>query len=228
MDWQQIMQDTWQTVVVFFSLLALTRILGKTQVGQLTFYEYVIGITIGSIAANVMASEPDKVWSHFYDMVLFVALAYAISFVTLLNRPMRKLIEGTPSVVVENGQILRENMRQMRYDLDELNSQLREKGILDIAEIQYAIVENNGTLSVIKKAAFQPVTRADLQVGGQDARYPIELIMDGEVIEENLTPNYSRPWLMQQLQSQGYPEPAQVMYAVVDSQGNFFASPKNQ
>ena len=78
MDWQEFVQNTWQTVLVFFALLLFTRILGKTQIGQLTFYEYVSGITIGSTAGNIVASEPDKFVSHFYDLVLFVVLAYGI------------------------------------------------------------------------------------------------------------------------------------------------------
>jgi len=228
MDWQQMLQDSWQTTLVFFALLLFTRILGKTQVGQLTFYEYVIGITIGSIAANIMADDPEKVWSHFYDMTLFVILAYLISLITLMSRPLRKIIEGTPTVVIENGQILRDSMRGMRYDLDELNAQLREKGILDLSEVQYAVIENNGTMSVIKKGASQPVIRSDLQVKAEDARYPVELVMDGEVIEESLTERYSREWLTQQLQTQGYTDLASVMYAVVDSKGKFFVSSKSK
>lgn len=220
-------QDTWQTTIVFFSLLLFTRILGKTQVGQLTFYEYVSGITIGSIAANVAASDPDKVWSHFYDLTLFVALAYAISMVTLSSRPLRKLIEGTPTIVIENGKILRDNMREMRYDLDELTSQLREKGILDIHEVQYAIIENNGSMSVIKKTAEQPVTRADLNIYHvADAAYPVELVMDGEIIPDNLTPVYTKEWVNQQLVAKGFHDSSEVMYAVVDSKGHFFACPK--
>jgi uncharacterized membrane protein YcaP (DUF421 family) len=227
MSWQQLFQDTWQTIMVFFALLVCARLLGKTQVGQLTFYEYVSGITIGSLAGNIMAAGSDRLWSHLYDLFLFVTLAYIISHVTLISRPLRKLIEGRPTVVIENGKILRENMREMRYDLDELNAQLREKGILDITEVQYAILENNGAMSVVQKPEFQPVTRGDLRINNiAAAKYPVELIMDGEVVEENFTRQYSRQWLMNQLQAKGFADPADVMYAVVDSKGNFFACSK--
>lgn len=228
MSWQQMFQDAWQTILVFFSLLVCARLLGKTQVGQLTFYEYVSGITIGSVAGNALASDFNKVWNHLFDLFLFVSLAYAISHITLISRPLRKLIEGKPTVVIQNGEILRENMREMRYDLDELNAQLREKGILDISEVQYAILENNGSMSVVQKPEFQPVTRGDLKLHHVTAaQYPVELIMDGEIVEENFTDQYTREWLMKQLRSRGFRDPEKVMYAVVDSKGNFFACSKS-
>ncbi|MBP2664310.1 MAG: hypothetical protein H6Q71_2258 [Firmicutes bacterium] len=130
MGWEDFLRDTWQTSMVFLILIILTRILGSTQIGQLTFYDYVNGITIGSIAGTVVASEPDKVWNHFYDLVLFVALTYFISYLTILSRPLRKMIEGTPTIVIEDGQFIKENMRQLRLDIDQLNGQLRQQGVL--------------------------------------------------------------------------------------------------
>lgn len=226
MEWQDFLRDTWQTTLVFFALLLFTRLLGKTQIGQLTYYEYVSGITIGSIAGNIVASEPDRFLNHFYDLTLFVALVYGIAHVTLLSRPLRKFIEGTPTLVIKDGHILRENMRSMRYDLDELNAQLRENGVVDISEVHYAMIENNGTMTVVKKAAYQPITRSDLAITATEALHPVELVMDGEIIEENLSPQHSREWLLQQLQAQGYEDAAAVMYAVLDSKGKLFACRK--
>ncbi len=229
MDWSEILRDTWQTSLVFISLLAFTRVLGKTQVAQLTFYEYVSGITIGSIAATIAASEQDRVWSHFYDLVLFVLLTFLLSQVTIRSRPLRKLIDGSPTVVIENGRILEQNMRNMRYDLDELTCQLRINGILDPAEVQYAVVETTGDLSVIKKSAYQPATKSDLGIQQPLMQYPVELIMDGEINLENLRQQQlTLDWLTQQLNQKGITSPAQVTYAVIDSKGSFFVSPKIQ
>lgn len=225
MDWQEIIRDTWQTALVFFSLLVFARFLGNTQIGQLTFYEYVSGITIGSIAASVAASEPDKVWSHFYDLVLFVALTYFISYLTIKSRPLRKLVEGTPTIVIENGRILKENMRGLRYDLDELAGQLRQQGILDPSEVQYAIIETSGVLSVIKKADYQPLTKSDLRIHLPDPTFPVELIMDGEIIEENLRRhNLTQDWLAKQLAARGIADISEVTYAAIDSKGQLFVS----
>ncbi len=227
MDWQEIIRDTWQTSLVFLSLLVFTRILGKTQVGQLTFYEYISGITIGSIAASVAAAEPDKVWSHFYDLALFVVLTYLVSLLTIKSRPLRKMIEGSPTIVIENGRIIEENMDGMRYDLDELNGQLRQQGVFDPSEVQYAIIETSGELSVIKKTDYQPMTKIDFGIHLPDPVFPLELVMDGEIIEQNLQKhNHSITWLEKQLAERGISNVAEVTYAAIDSKGQLFINPK--
>ncbi|MEN6567353.1 MAG: DUF421 domain-containing protein [Veillonellales bacterium] len=225
MDWQEIFRDTWQTAMVFFSLLIFTRILGKTQVGQLTFYEYISGITIGSIAGSILSTDPEKLWSHYYDLVLFIVLTYSLSFITIKSRPLRKIIEGSPTVVIKSGHIIAENMRGMRFDLDELSGKLREKGIFDVSEVQYAIVETTGELSVIKKSDYQPLTKTDFNIHLADPALPVEIIMDGQIIEENLArQNHSRAWLEQQLAARNIAHPSQVTYAVIDSKGQLFIS----
>lgn len=227
METNDLLRDIWQTILIFISLLLFARILDKTQIGQLTFHEYISGITMGSIAGSMASAEPDKFWSHYVDLFIFFALTYLLSIITIKNRPLRKLIEGSPSLVIENGRIIKSNMKNMRYDLDELNSQLREKGILDISEVQYATIEPTGQLSVILKPDFQPLTKGDMNIHLPNPMFPVELIMDGQIIEENLTKqNLSHAWLTQQLTDRNIQSSAHVMYAVIDSKGQLFISSK--
>lgn len=227
MELDNLLRDTWQTTLIFLSLLIFTRILGKTQIGQLTFYEYVSGITIGSIAGSIASAEPDKFWSHYYDLVLFVMLAYLLSIVTIKSRPLRKLVQGSPGIVIENGLISKENMKEMRYDLDELNSQLREKGIFDLSEVQYATIEPTGQLSIILKSDFQPLTKGDMNIHLPNPTFPVELIMDGQVIHENLAQqNLTLDWLQKELDKRTIKSPDGIMYAVIDSKGQLFISTK--
>ena len=195
MELHDLFRDAWQTGLVFMSLLVLTRFLGKTQVGQLTFYEYISGITIGSIAGNIVAAEQDKFIANFYDLILFILLTYLLSLATM-NRSLRHLIEGVPTVIIENGVLLKQNMKKMRYDLDELFAQLRQEGILDISEVQFAIFETTGDLSVIPYPAAQPVTKKDMSLPLDAVTLPVELIMDGEIIQDNLTKHkITQNWL---------------------------------
>lgn len=227
MELQDFIRDTWQTSLVFIGLLFFTRILGKTQVGQLTFYEYVSGITIGSLAANIAAADPDKVWNHYYDLVVFVTLTYLVSLVTIKSRPLRKLIDGSPTVVIENGKIIKENMHNLRYDLDELHGHLRQQGVLDPAEVQYAILETTGDLSVIKKSDYQPLTKSDFNIHLPDPVFPVELIMDGVIIERNLRrQKRSKDWLVQQLAARNISDISEVTYAGIDSKGQLFVNNK--
>ncbi|MPM69757.1 hypothetical protein SDC9_116705 [bioreactor metagenome] len=226
MDLSEFIRDTWQTSLVFLSLLVFTRILGKTQVGHLTFYEYISGITIGSLAANIASADSGKVWNHYYDLVLFVLLTYLISQITIRNRPLRKLIDGSPTVVIENGRIVEENMHGLRYDIDELNGNLRQQGVLDPSEVQYAILETTGDLSIIKKTDYQTLTKSDLNIHLPNPSFPVELIMDGVIIERNLRKtNHSKVWLESQLADRGVSDISEVTYAVIDSKGQLFVNP---
>lgn len=227
MEFNDFLRDTWQTTLIFASLLLFTRILGKTQIGQLTFHEYIMGITMGSIAGSMASAEVGEFWSHYYDLFLFFILTYLLSCITVKNRPLRKLLEGSPAIVIENGRIIKENMSTMRYDLDELNSQLREKNVFDISEVQYATIEPTGQLSVILKPDFQPLTKGDMNIHLPNATFPVELIMDGEIIEENLNQkNLTHTWLIAQLTERNIKSPSNVMYAVIDSKGQLFISAK--
>ncbi|AJQ28285.1 DUF421 domain-containing protein [Pelosinus fermentans] len=227
MNWNDFLRDTWQTTLIFVTLLILTRLLDKTQVGQLTFYEYVSGITIGSLAATIAASDPDKIWSNYYDLILFVVLTYIISLCALKSRPFRTLIEGSPSILIENGRIIKENMKSLRFDLDELNALLRSKDVVDISEVQYAILETTGEMSIIKKSGFQPLTKSDMNIHLPDPILPVELIMDGEIIEENLKKqNLTHTWLEEQLSARNIKSASHVMYGVMDSKGQLFISAK--
>ena len=227
MNWNDFLRDTWQTTLIFVTLLILTRLLDKTQVGQLTFYEYVSGITIGSLAATIAASDPDKLWSNYYDLILFAVLTYIISLCALKSRPFRTLIEGSPSILIENGRIIKENMKSLRFDLDELNALLRSKDVVDISEVQYAILETTGEMSIIKKSGFQPLTKSDMNIHLPDPILPIELIMDGEIIEENLKKqNLTHTWLEEQLSARNIKSASHVMYGVMDSKGQLFISAK--
>ena len=227
MEFSDLLRDTWQTSLIFISLLIITRILGKTQIGQLTFYEYINGITMGSIAGSMASSEPEKFWNHCYDLAIFALLTFLLSYITIKKRSLRKIIEGSPTIIVENGCIHKENMHAIRYDLDELNSQLREKDVFDISEVQYATLEPTGQLSVILKPDFQPLTKGDMNVHLPNATFPVELIMDGEIIEENLAKkNLTHTWLKAQLTLRNISSHTHVMYAVMDSKGQLFVSAK--
>lgn len=226
MDFQEIWRNIWQTIFVFISLFIFTRFLGKTQVGQLTFYEYISGITLGSIAGNIVAAEQTEFWMHYFDLVLFSLLTYTIACFSMKSRLFRKIVEGEPTIIIENGIILKQNMRKLNYDLDELSTQLRTQGVLDISEVQFAIFETTGDLSIIKKIPDQPVTKNDLNIQDTLLSLPLELILDGEIITENLQKkNLSRDWLQQEVSNHGIDDMKHVLYAVINSKGELYIQP---
>lgn len=212
-----------QTALAFFGILIFTRLIGKQQISQLTYYDYINGITIGSIAATIATDERSKMWAHFFDLTVFTALAIGISFVVILNRPIRKLLDGTPTLVVHNGKILEDNMRRMRYNLDDLLMQLREKNMFNMQDVEYAILETNGELSVVPKSQKRPLTPQDLNIPSQYEGLESALIIDGEIIHKNLRQyNLDENWLKNELQKQGITDIKKVSYTALDSSGKIY------
>lgn len=218
---------TIKTALAFFAILVYARILGKQQVGQLTYYDYITGITLGSIAAT-MAIAPNQVTSlHLWALTLFAGLAYFQGVVTERSRPLRKVIEGEPAVVIHNGKVLEKNMKAMRYNMENLMEQLREKGVFNISDVEFAILETNGGLSVLPKASRQPVTREDMQIPVDYEGIPTELVVDGRIIYDNLKQlGLDEHWLIGELKKQGYQSASEIVYASLDSKGNLYIDKK--
>ncbi len=209
----------WQTVLSFIVLMILTRILGKQQLSQLTFYEYLNGITFGSIAANMATIEIAKVPDHLIGLITYGLLTMAVSWLAMKNRKFRKMVAGEPVIVIQDGCILEANMRKMHLDLGELTTMLRTEGIFDYKELELAIVEPSGELSVMKKPEYQEVTLNDMNIQGQAKGFAVEVILDGQIIYENLRAmGLDGKWLMKQLKKHNINRISKVCFATVNKQ----------
>jgi uncharacterized membrane protein YcaP (DUF421 family) len=218
-------QEIVQTSLAFLSILIFTRIIGKQQVSQLTFYDYINGVTFGSIAATIATDPRGNLWHHMMDLLIFAILTLLIGYVVLKNRPLRKMLEGEPTVVIHNGKILENNMRLMRYNLDDLSMQLRQKDIFNISDVEFAILESDGQLSIQPKSQKRMVTPADLNLKTGYEGISSELIMDGEIITQNLQQNQlTREWLIQELAGRGISDIKQVMFASLGTKYCFHAT----
>lgn len=214
---------TIRSILAFLILLVLIRIIGKQQVSQLTFFDYVLGITIGSIASTLSVQLNENSLTTICGMVVWALLALLLAVAGIHCPWLQKLVEGRPSVVVENGHLKMENLKKLRITIDELLSQLRIQGAFNISDVEYAIFEPNGKLSVQKKSQKQPLTPSDLQLDTQYDGLPTNLIVDGIIRQEALkTLRLSRSWLMFQLGKQNILEAERVVLAQLDTKGNLF------
>ena len=216
-----------RTVLAFVTLFVVARLLGKQQLSQLTFYEYITGITMGDIAASIAIDAGRSPLYYMLALVAFAALTLGTGVITEKSRPLRKLIEGEPVVLVHNGKILEHNMAKSGYNMENLMMQLRERDAFDIREVEFAIAETDGYLTVLKKSQNRPVTPADLGVDTKYEGIPSEIIVDGQVIHQNLKQNHlDEAWLIARLQSMGYNSPQEIPYASLDSEGNLYVDDK--
>ncbi|OOE10886.1 hypothetical protein UN64_14925 [Fictibacillus arsenicus] len=211
-----------RSMIAFTSLFIAARVLGKHTVSRMTIFDFIAVVTLGSVTANLAFAMEIETRYIFIVFTIFVFLIYLSAFISLKSEKARKLVAGDPTVVIENGKILEHNMKKMRYTLDYLNQQLRQKDIFSIDEVQYALVENNGLLSVKKMEQHLNVTRKDLHIYKSEIKLPVELIMDGEILKNNLTENnISLDWVHEELRLRKLTV-GDVVYALLTSSNKLY------
>lgn len=212
-----------RSIISFSLLLTGTRILGKQTISQMTMFDFVAAISLGAISANLAFNTTVKIHHIIIAFAMYVAIIYLIAIISLKSRKGRKFLAGDPTVVMQNGKVLEGNMNKMRYTLDYLNQQLREKDVFNIEEVLFAIVETNGSLTVLKKPQFRNVTRQDLAITVMpEQKLPIELIMDGEIMKDNLEQNdLPLSWLESELKKRNLTI-QEVVYGVRAANGNLY------
>nr|WP_102716377.1 DUF421 domain-containing protein [Paenibacillus castaneae] len=209
-----------RTILAFIILIIISRILGKQTVSNMTFHDFATGITMGAIAGNLAFNTKFPVLYFIFSLAVFTAISYTSSWVALKYPKTRHFISGAPTVVIEKGKILDGNMRKIHYTLDSLNQSLRENDIFNINEVEYATLETNGQLSVLKKDQYLNLTKQDIHMAYGVSNFPIELIMDGKLMNKNLSQNkIPEDWVRQQINERGK-QLSDIFYAVKTTNGS--------
>ncbi len=213
-----------ETVITFFVLLALTRLLGKKQLSHLTFFNYVTGITIGSMAANMVVLSTKDYTKDLLSLVIWCSLTIIVSYISLKSGKIRVIFDGQPTIIIKHGKIDRKALKRTGVNIDDLTMLIRQYQIFSIAEIDFAILEPNGRLSILKKPEYQGTQKNDLQIYPSPPTYlPIEIIADGKLLPKNLLEvGKSRDWLENELSRANIKEVKEVFYAEIQSDGSLF------
>lgn len=217
------MEGVVRAAFAFIVLLVLARLIGRHNQSQLTFFDLVTGVVIGGMTALMAADTAISVWTVLASLLTFIVLLVLNQYVALESRPLRKLLRGEPVVVIHNGKILEGNLALLRHSIDDTLAQMREKGYFNISDVEYAILETDGRLSVLSKSGKRPVTPGDLNISTKYEGVSSELVVDGKIVEPNLAQNkLSEQWLRDQLEKQGIHNMGEVAYASIDTQGNLY------
>lgn len=196
------------------ALFLITKLMGHKQVAQLDFFDYVSGITIGSIGAE-LATELEAPLQPLIALGIYGAVSVLLSLLTHKIPRSRKYINGTPTILLDRGRLYRKNLKQCKLDLSEFLLLCREQGYFDPDDIQTAIFEHNGKLSILPRAASRPATPGDLGITAKATHIGTEVILDGRVMGENLTRlGRDAAWLEQELRLQGYDDPRAIFLGV--------------
>lgn len=196
--------------VVFRALISLvvlflvTKLIGKKQVSQLSLFDYVIGISIGNFAAEMTINLESEEIYGILAVIIFGGIAYLVSIITMKSIKLRRFFMGTPTILIEHGKILQDSFYKVRYDINDMLEQCRIKGYFDISEIEYAIVEANGELSILPNGSSRNVTINDMNLKVDKQGLCANIIIDGKIMKHNLKAiNKDENWLLKELKIKG-------------------------
>ncbi|RUS42882.1 DUF421 domain-containing protein [Cohnella sp. AR92] len=200
-DWYVIAVRALGALVMLF---LMTRILGKKQISQLTFFEYILGITLGDLA-GFLSTDLEKNYFHgVVAMLVWFVIPLGLEVLTLKSKKLRNLLEGSGRVMVKEGKILEDNLKKERISGDELLEQLRNKNVFNVADVEFAVMETNGELSILLKKEKQPLTASTMGMKLVNEVEPQTVVMDGEILDEPLaTIGLNRGWLHTELEKIG-------------------------
>ncbi|MBP2629820.1 MAG: hypothetical protein H6Q70_448 [Firmicutes bacterium] len=224
-----------RTISVFLIVLLIARLLGRKQISQLTFFDYLAGTTIGSLAASAMTNKSIPFATDLICFMTWTILIIASHIITGHSAPAKKFLNDQPRVVIRSGKILESNLATGFYSASDLLAQLREKEIFDPNEVEIGILETTGQLSILKKAEYKTVTCKDLNLPKQTyintkvSQYiSKELILHGKILHENLSLlHISKAWLQEQLQLQGIDGIEEVTIAILTPEGKVYVDTKS-
>lgn len=214
-------------LVSLVTLFLVTKMIGKKQVSQFSLFDYVIGISIGNFAAE-MAINLDSSYLHgTVAVIVFGLVAYLVSLLTMKSSKIRKIIIGDPNILIKDGKILYNSLKKSKFDINDLLEEARINGYFDISDIDYALMEANGKISFLPKIESQNPTNKDLKLNINRKGLCINLIIDGQIIDEALKDiNKEQKWLLKKIEKQNY-KLDEVMLATIDLQNNIKVYGKN-
>ncbi|SIQ88040.1 Uncharacterized membrane protein YcaP, DUF421 family [Peribacillus simplex] len=211
-----------RTITSFILLWIFVHLLGKQTIAQRTYHLYIASITLGTIAGNLAFNIKIKFLYFIIAIIIMGTVVFMLNLLAVRNPRFGKWIAGEPVTVIQKGKILEESMERMGYSLDSLKQALRGKDIFYIDEVECAILEINGSLSVLKKEQYQNATKQDLPLLPSAGTVPIELVYDGKILYENLSKHtYDDEWLISELKKRNLAV-FNISYAVVGTKGNLY------
>lgn len=207
-----------RTIAIAIIIFFLTKLLGKKQISQLNFFDYIVGITVGSTAADIALDIEKNFMGGVVSLVIFILIAYGISIITMKSIVFRRFLTGVPTVLVEKGKIIESGLKKCKLDVNELLAEARIEGYFNIDEIDYALMEINGAISFLPKDKDKPVTKDDMKIKSDNNGLTVNGIIDGNYMINNMNAiGKDKKWLDHQLKIKGYNSYDKILLATIDS-----------
>ena len=213
----EIYETIFRSIISLVTLFLVTKMIGKKQVSQLSLFDYVIGISIGNFAAEMSINLETNEFTGTLAVVIFGLVAYLVSWLSMKSIFLRRFFFGSPSVIIQDGKILDNEMRKCRIDLNDLLEQARIAGYFDISQIAFAVMEVNGSMSFLPKGIYEKPTVGDMNISVKKQGMLANVILDGKIMTHNLENiNKNENWLRKEIKKQGYKDIEEILLATVD------------
>ena len=207
-----------RTILVLIILFFITKMMGKKQISELNFFDYVVGITIGSIAADISLDIEKNMIAGIAALFIYGFISYIISFVSIKSILARRFFIGVPTVLVEEGKIIESGLKKSKIDVNDLLMESRENGYFNLDEIDYALMEVNGNISFLPKEKEKPATKRDMKIKCSNEGLTVNAIIDSKYMANNMRViNKDKEWLDHELKVNGYDNYDNILLATIDN-----------
>lgn len=211
------------------TIFILTKLMGYRQMSQMSMFDYINGITIGSIAAEMATSLEENFVQPLVAMIVFAMVDILLSWLTSRSIKVRRVVEGKPLILLDHGELYRKNLKRAKIDVTEFLVQCRVNGYFDISKLETAILEGNGKISFLPKVTDRPVTPSDMELSPQQDYMAANVILDGKVMDQNLKhTGKDEKWLLNQIKGQGAKAVEDVLLATCDASNQVTVFLKDQ
>ena len=224
----EILLVIYRTVIMLIILFILTKYMGKKQVSQMNMLDYLIGITIGNIASDISLDIEKNIILGIASLVIISMSGILVTYLTLKNIKLRRLLVGVPRILIEKGKIIEKSLKKEGIDINDLQEEARQNGYFDLNEINYAILETNGKISFLVKDEYSKVSKKDMNIKKETKGLNANIIIDGELLINNLEfINKDKTWLDKELKKKGYLNYNSILLLTIDEDNNIKIYDKN-
>ena len=218
-----------RSIMSLVTLFLVTKLIGKKQVSELSLFDYVIGISIGNFTAEMTMNLDGQYLNGVVAIIVFGLIAYLVSIVTMKSIVLRRIIIGVPTILIQNGKIIERNVKNVKLDINDLLEQCRGNGYFDLNEIEYAIMEANGKISIMPKSEYKPLTPKDMNLKVKKTGLCANVIIDGHYMKNNIENMHKTvEWVEKELKVKGYKDISKILLATLDIEDKITIYDRNQ
>lgn len=217
-----------RAVIIYITVILAVRIMGKRQIGELKPHELVVTVLVSQVASIPLEDNSMPLANMFIPILIFVSFEILASAISMKSLSFRNLLQGRPIFVIKNGKLDEKQMKRLRFTMDDLVDAIRQKDVFDISTVQDAVIETNGTVSVLQKSEYAPVTPHQLSLSVEEESTPISVVIDGKPVTEYFSEEKIRNSEIELIVSSTQKDISKIMLLTIDDNGNTFIIPKKE